>query len=110
MDNLENEATRAYFNDLMDAKKQGQMDRMVQASNLYIQKTSSQGNALGTLTALATQAALEMNPKKRVEALQVIQTGFRQALTRPAELDIVLTTRWPLWAFIHVGVDSFSEY
>jgi hypothetical protein len=110
VDNLENESTRTYFDALMLGKKMGQMDQMVQASNTYIQKMPREGNALGTLTALSTQAALEMNPKKRVEALQVIQTGFKQALTSPAELDIVLTTRWPLWGFVHVGVDSFSDY
>lgn len=108
VDNLEDDASRTFFNELMESKKQGQMGVMMHASNVYMQSGIS-GNALSTLTALATQAALEMNPRKRIEALQVIQTGFRQALTSFAELDIVLTTRWPLWVFLHVGIDSFAD-
>lgn len=109
VDNLEDDITRTFFNELMEAKRQGQMGTMMHASNVYMHQSAKGGNALGTLTALSVQTAMEMDPRKRVEGLQVIQTGFRQALTSFAELDIILTTRWPLWAFLHVGIDSFAD-
>lgn len=109
LDNIENDMIRAYFDEMYGAQQKGDMTQMLTASMMFLQLPSEHGNALSILTAMATQASVEMNVQQRVDRLNTMQRLFRQALTTPAELDLVLSTRWPLWTFMHVVVDVFFD-
>lgn len=108
VDGLANEAIEAYFELVTGSQQQGDMLAMAQASQMYL-RSPPPGSPYATLTAMATQAALSMDIQERLKAIQTLQEAFRQALTTPAELDIALTIRWPLWGFLHVSVDVFAD-
>jgi hypothetical protein len=107
VDGLANEQIKAYFNDLVEAQKQGDMIGMAHSSREFL-RMDHQGSPFGTMTALAASAALSMNLQERLKGLELLQDSFRQAISNPQELDIALTIRWPLWAFLHVTVDVFA--
>jgi len=62
---------------------------------------------LGQFTALAAHAVARPDLQEKAAFLQVLQEGFRQAVGSAPELDIMISTSWPLWAFIHVASDAF---
>eukprot|EP00928_Gymnodinium_smaydae_P079262 TRINITY_DN63232_c0_g1_i1.p1 TRINITY_DN63232_c0_g1~~TRINITY_DN63232_c0_g1_i1.p1 ORF type:complete len:294 (-),score=78.78 TRINITY_DN63232_c0_g1_i1:47-928(-) len=109
IDGLGDDAVRKYFEVMGVAQKQGDLVGMAQASTEFLQKAPQSGGPLSTLTALATQAAVQMNVQRRFELLGILQQTFRETVTSAATLDIALTTRWPLWGFLHVAADVFAD-
>jgi len=108
IDGLANEAVVAYFDVMKEAQQNSDMMGMAAASNMYLRNVPP-GSPYASLTALSTQAALEMNIGERLKAVQTLQDLFRQAVTSPNELDIALTIQWPLWGFLHASVDVFAD-
>lgn len=108
VDGLANEAITAYFDLMTGSQKNGDMLGMAQASQMYLTNPPP-GSPYATLTAMATQSAISMDIQERFKGIQNLQEGFRQALTTPAELDIALTIRWPLWGLLDVSVDVFAD-
>lgn len=108
VDGLSNEAIRAYFDLMTSSQTSGDMLAMATASQMYL-RNPPPGSPYATLTALATSAAISMDVQERLKSIQNLQEGFRQAITTPSELDIALTIRWPLWGFLHAGVDVFAD-
>jgi len=108
VDGLANEAITAYFDLMIGAQQTGDMLSMATASQMYL-RNPPPGSPYATLTAVATQSAISMDIEERLKGIQTLQEGFRQAVTTPAELDIALTIRWPLWGFLHVTVDVFAD-
>jgi hypothetical protein len=108
VDGLENEAVVAYYDVMKEAQSNNDMMSMATASNMFLRNVPP-GSPYASLTALATQAALEMNIQERLKALKTLQDLFKQMVTTPNELDIALTVRWPLWGFLHAAVDVFAD-
>merc|ERR1719183_1922518 len=92
IDGLANEAIVAYFDVMKEAQQNSDMMGMAAASNMYLRNVPP-GSPYASLTALSTQAALEMNIGERLKAVQTLQDLFKQAVTTPNELDIALTIR-----------------
>lgn len=108
VDGLGSEPVIAFFNVMTEAQQQGDMLAMATASSMFLQHPI-QGSPYATLTAMSTQAAMSMNIGERLQSIEMLQKGFKQAISTPSELDIALTIRWPMWGFLHVCVDVFSE-
>jgi len=70
-----------------------------EASNLY-------GSVLGALTAMAAQALACPEPQERMQLLTAVQQGFAQTIRNGSELDVALSTKWPLWGLIHGAIDG----
>jgi hypothetical protein len=108
IDGLANEAVSAYFDVMRESQKNSDMMGMATASSMYLRNIPP-GSPYASLTALAVQAALEMNIQERLKAIETLQDLFKQAVTVSNELDIALTIRWPLWGFLHASVDVFAD-
>lgn len=79
---------------------------MAQAGGLYL-NAPTQGQALGPMTAIAAQAAVApLEP--RIEGLNLLQKSFKQVVQSGPELDIALSTRWPLWTLLHLAVTPLA--
>jgi hypothetical protein len=106
-DGLQNEFGRAFYVELGQALLSGNTKEMGELSRLYL-NTQNEGNALGELTALAAQAALQSDPGTRIRILEALQTAFKQTIGSAAELDYALGTQWPLWGLLHEAVDGLA--
>jgi len=71
-------------------------------------EAASGGSALGALTAMTAQAMASPEPQERMQLLDVLQTAFRQVIGNGAELDLALSTKWPLWGILHSALDAFA--
>merc|ERR1719188_709643 len=109
VDGLDDPVGRTFQAELTAALQgAGSGDAVEKASAAFLAR-ESKGSALGPLTAMAAQAATVAGVQERVAILQGLQTGFQQVIGNAGELDIALSTQWPLWGLIHVAVDGFSE-
>lgn len=109
VDGLSDETAKAYFREVYEAAPNSDLARMAQASFAYMASTTAgSSDVLGQLTAMATQAAVQTDVKQRMDTVQALQRMFRNVIATPSELDIALTTRWPLWGVLHVAVDAFA--
>mmetsp|Transcript_73448 Transcript_73448/g.192613 ORF Transcript_73448/g.192613 Transcript_73448/m.192613 type:complete len:304 (-) Transcript_73448:266-1177(-) len=92
---------------LMAGLQAGNIQVVEQVSAAYLQMGSQVGgSALAPLTALAAQATGGKGVQRHLEVLDALQAGFKQVIGTGAELDVSLSTRWPLWGLMHVGVDA----
>lgn len=108
VDGLADEAVKAFFDVMQEARGNGDMLSMATASGMYLRNIPT-GSPYASLTAMATQTAISMDIQERLKGIETLQQLVKQAMTTPAELDIALTMRWPLWGFLHVCVDVFAE-
>jgi len=108
VDGLADEAVKAFFDVMQEARGNGDMLSMATASGMYLRNIPT-GSPYASLTAMATQTAISMDIQERLKGIETLQQLIKQAMTTPAELDIALTMRWPLWGFLHVCVDVFAE-
>jgi len=108
IDGLADPATRAFHGELQVAlgKDGAALEAAAQA---FLQKEQGAGgSALGPLTAMAAQAAATPQVPQRAQMLGALQAGLKQVVGDAAELDIAMSTQWPLWGLMHVGVDSLA--
>jgi hypothetical protein len=108
VDGLLDDAGRSFFTEVYGASRKSDLASMYQASHQYLQQPNN-ANALGQMTALATETVLQTDVKVRMENVQWLQQQMRKVISTPAELDLALTSRWPLWATLHMSVDAFSK-
>lgn len=108
VDGLGDQVSADYFTKISTAADNSDLITMADVSYAYLQAPSDKIGVLGSLTALATQAALQSDVQKRMGACAALQEAMRSAIGDAAELDIALTTRWPLWSLLHISVDAFS--
>lgn len=104
IDGLDDHAARSFKAELSAALAAADGLAVEKAASTFLQ-ADPKGSALGPLTALAAQAVAAA-PPERVQILQALQLGFRQVIGSAGELDIALSTQWPLWALLHVAIDS----
>mmetsp|Transcript_89236 Transcript_89236/g.158219 ORF Transcript_89236/g.158219 Transcript_89236/m.158219 type:complete len:288 (-) Transcript_89236:55-918(-) len=108
VDGLADAASADYFTKVSAAADNSDLLAMADISYAYLQAPSEKIGVLGSLTALASQAALQSDVEKRMSACNALQEAMRTAIGDASELDIALTTRWPLWSLLHISVDAFS--
>lgn len=97
----ESQAYQAYLSASLDASDGA---TLVAASNAYLSTNAKA--SLGQLTAIAAQVLALPTAAEKAQQLQVLQAGFKQVIQTAAELDIALSTQWPLWAILHLATDS----
>eukprot|EP00930_Biecheleria_cincta_P075375 TRINITY_DN62542_c0_g1_i1.p1 TRINITY_DN62542_c0_g1~~TRINITY_DN62542_c0_g1_i1.p1 ORF type:complete len:284 (-),score=82.21 TRINITY_DN62542_c0_g1_i1:84-935(-) len=108
VDQLDKKGSQAFFTEMTAAKQKSDLVGMAEASIIVLQSNTDVG-VLGSLTALATQAAMQADVQKRMGQCQALQQALRNAIGDARELDIALTTRWPLWSLLHISVDAFAS-
>eukprot|EP00933_Yihiella_yeosuensis_P053106 TRINITY_DN51296_c0_g1_i1.p1 TRINITY_DN51296_c0_g1~~TRINITY_DN51296_c0_g1_i1.p1 ORF type:complete len:281 (+),score=76.57 TRINITY_DN51296_c0_g1_i1:67-909(+) len=108
VDGVTDETGKEYFKAMKNAANNGDLVGIAQVSYLFLQEGKTGGGVLGPLTALASQAALQPEVQKRMDAVRSLQTALKSALGTAAELEVSLTTRWPLWSLLHLSVDAFA--
>lgn len=108
IDGLDDPTTRAFHGELTAAlgKDGAALEAAAQA---FLQKELQAGSAMGPLTAMAAQAAGTPQTPVRQQMLTGMQAGMKQVIGSAAELDIALSTQWPVWGLLHVGVDSLAS-
>lgn len=110
IDGLTEAPVKSYYDKLQEAQKNVDMPAAMQASIAYLQsKDISPGHPFAVFTALANQAAVQLDVKERFDLLKYMQDSMKQTISNAAELDVALTTRWPLWSYLHVGIDVFYD-
>lgn len=107
VDGLIDDAGRNFFTEISAASQKEDLASMYYASNRYLQQPNH-GNVMGQMTALATETVMQSDVKMRMESVTWLQQQMRNVISTPAELDIALTSRWPLWGALHLSVDAFS--
>eukprot|EP00929_Paragymnodinium_shiwhaense_P018816 TRINITY_DN1302_c0_g1_i1.p1 TRINITY_DN1302_c0_g1~~TRINITY_DN1302_c0_g1_i1.p1 ORF type:complete len:277 (-),score=95.60 TRINITY_DN1302_c0_g1_i1:173-1003(-) len=108
LDGLQRDIDKAYFQEINTAASKGDLISMVESSVKYMSSGGEGGGILAPLTAMASQAAVQTEVQQRMEAATQLQNAFRGVIGTPAELDLSLTTRWPLWGLVHVTVGAFT--
>jgi len=104
VDGLDDPTGRAYQSELTTACAASDAATLEKASLSFLQ-AETKGSALGPLTALSAQA-VAAQPADKPGLLQATQIGFKQAIGSAGELDVALSTQWPLWGLLHTAVDS----
>jgi hypothetical protein len=79
------------------------------AAKGYLQKDPASGSVTAPMTAMAAQAAGTPQLSERAQMLGALQGGLKQAIGDAVELDIAMSTKWPLWGLLAVGVDSLAS-
>lgn len=108
VDGLNEPAGQQLLVDLAGALQSGEPAHLAGAGGSYLQK-ETRGSALAPLTAIAAQAYSSQDPQQRAAILQSLQQGFQQVMSTAPELDIALSTNWPLWGLVHLAVDGYSS-
>jgi len=106
VDGLHDQAGQTLQAELAQALRVGDVMALERAGASFLAK-ESQGSALAPLTALAVQA-LGTGEQERVGLLQTLQAAFKQVIATAPELDIALSTNWPLWGLLQLNMDSFA--
>jgi len=110
VDQLAKPATRDFFAEVQNASQRSDLMAMAEASYKVLQapSLSEQLGIMGSLTAMATQSAIQPDVQKRMGTCESLQQAMRTAIGDAAELELALTSRWPLWSLLHITVDAFS--
>lgn len=106
IDGLNEQVGRELLGDLIGSLSSGDPNMLQQAAAIYLSQPS-RGSALAPLTALSAQAYASQNAEERAAVLQGLQTALQQVVGNAAELDIALSTNWPLWGLLHLAVDGY---
>jgi len=108
LDGLDDPASRQFFEQMGMALQSGNQAGLDAVAGAFLQKEPQSGSALSMLCALAAQAVATSQVQTRVQVLDALQAAMRQVIGSAAELDIGLSTQWPLWGLSHAAVDSIG--
>lgn len=108
LDGLADPASRQFLEQMGMALQSGNQAGLEAVASAFLQKEPPSGNALAMLCALAAQAVATTQVQTRVQLLDALQAAMRQVIGSAAELDIGLSTQWPLWGLSHAAVDSIG--
>lgn len=107
VDGLDKPVGVAFHRELTEALIKGDSAALGQLTNIYlIGVDDADRGSLATLTALAAQAA-SSDVKERMQRMDMVQDGLKQAVGNAMELDIALGTQWHLWGLMHIAVEPF---
>lgn len=107
VDGIVDEADREFLKASTSVSQTGDLSTMFSAAIAYL-GSQPKGGPYGVATAMATQLVLQTDVNKRVKACADLQDVIRSVIKTPRELDLAMTTRWPLWSTIHIAVDAFA--
>mmetsp|Transcript_45457 Transcript_45457/g.105423 ORF Transcript_45457/g.105423 Transcript_45457/m.105423 type:complete len:381 (-) Transcript_45457:57-1199(-) len=110
LDGLDAPASQAFLGSIGRVLMEGSLPALDHLADEYLRTITSLPPAatpLGQFTALAAHAVARPDLQEKAAFMQVLQDGFRQAVGSAPELDIMISTGWPLWAFIHVASEAF---
>lgn len=106
LDGFYEPAAEEFLAKLANAMPDLDLATMAMAAGSYMNSPIT-GSALGHMTAMCAQAAVSpLQP--RLQGLQVIQSAFKQMVANKEELDVALSTRWPLWTLLHLAVSPLT--
>merc|ERR1719491_197799 len=106
VDGLNGKFESLYLREVFEALAKGDSKQLEESSRIFMSLDGTTGSALGALTAVAGQAAADRPPQEKLQLMEQLQNGFRQAIGSAAELDIALGTQWPLFGLIHFVLDQ----
>merc|ERR1719277_937700 len=108
VDGLSDASGQQLQGELAVALQAADMQAVERAGTGYLQRSGAgQGSALAPMTALAMQA-LGSAPAEKVNILQGLQAVFKQVIGTSAELDVALSTNWPLWGLVQLSLEGFA--
>jgi hypothetical protein len=107
VDGVVDEVDREFLRAASAVKENGDLSTMFGAAYAYL-AANPKGGPFGVATAMATQLVLQTDVQKRARACGDLQDAMRSVVKNPRELDLAMTTRWPLWSTIHIAVDAFA--
>jgi len=111
LDGLDTPTGQAFMGEIGRVLMQGSMPALDVLADEFLKIISTDPQAaptpLSQFTALACHAVARPNLQEKAAFMQVLQDGFKQAVGNAQEFDIMVSTSWPLWAFIHLAADSF---
>lgn len=110
VDGLDSPIARQFQAQLMAALAARDGGAAQEAATAYLSTSPQSGSetALASLTALAAQALASPDPQERLQILDILQQALKQVVGSGPELDLALSTRWPLWGVLHVAMDAFG--
>lgn len=106
LDGLDEQAGTDLLANIITALSSGDPTVMEPAGSIYLAQ-ETKGSALAPLTAIAARAYGSQDAQIRDEILRALQNGMRQVVSQPMELDIAMSTNWPLWGLIHLAADGY---
>jgi hypothetical protein len=107
VDGLDKPVGVAFHTELTEALVKGNSQAFKQVTNLYLLGINDKDRStIATLTALAAHA-VSSDIKERMQAMDMVQDGLKQAIGNAMELDILLGTQWHLWGLMHIAVEPF---
>jgi len=107
VDGIVDQADREFFHASSTAQQTGDLEPMFAAAYAYL-TVPPQGGAYGVATAMASQLVMQTDVQKRSKGCWDLQAAIRSVVKTPRELDLAMTTRWPLWSMLHLAVDAFA--
>jgi len=107
IDGLADEAGLFFQNEVLKGLTEGNSEALNRAGAFYLQLDAG-GSALAPLTALASQTLGASIVQERLAFLETFQAALKQVIGSAAELDIALSTRWPLWGMMQMSLDVFT--
>eukprot|EP00928_Gymnodinium_smaydae_P087309 TRINITY_DN71589_c0_g1_i1.p1 TRINITY_DN71589_c0_g1~~TRINITY_DN71589_c0_g1_i1.p1 ORF type:complete len:300 (+),score=65.90 TRINITY_DN71589_c0_g1_i1:86-901(+) len=66
------------------------------------------GSPLAIVTAVAAQAAAMPDPPVRAQLVQALQGSFKQMIGSALDLDVAISTAWPMWGLVHIAVAALD--
>lgn len=106
LDGLNDEAGKDLLANLITAFSSGDPKVMEPVGSVYLAQETT-GSALAPLTAIAARAFGSQDAQGRLDILSAMQNGLRQVVTTPLELDIAMSTNWPMWGLLHLAADGY---
>lgn len=108
VDGLADVSGQTFLAELLGALQAGDAAALDRAGAGFLQRPDAQGSALAPLTALAAQALGGTDANQRLGFMQAMQGAMKQVIGSPGELDIALSTRWPLWGLLQMILEPFA--
>lgn len=106
-DGLDDPVAQQFFQGLVSAMPNMDLGAMAQLSAQFLENEAKGGGPFPLFTAMAAQAAVSPL-EQRLESIQYIQQSFKQVLKDSVGLDVVMSTRWPLWPLLHLAVTPLT--
>eukprot|EP00928_Gymnodinium_smaydae_P047105 TRINITY_DN31420_c0_g1_i1.p1 TRINITY_DN31420_c0_g1~~TRINITY_DN31420_c0_g1_i1.p1 ORF type:complete len:293 (+),score=67.46 TRINITY_DN31420_c0_g1_i1:52-879(+) len=64
--------------------------------------------AMAIVTAVSVQAAAMPDANVRAQLVQALQASFKQMIGSALELDVAISTGWPVWGLVHIAVAALD--
>jgi len=105
VDGLNYQDLKYYHSALMTSLAEGRMDALRELSKLYLGAGSEaiQASPIAFITSMFTQAIAAKTIEDARGYFTDAQRLLKQFMQRPGDLDIVLSSQWPVWGLAHLA-------